>query len=195
MKELPDYLEKMFDLGEGEKIRFAHTEQKTSYLVTSWGRVFSLRSKELTPQVGKRGYRALRTTQKNLPVHRLVARAFIPNPDNKPYINHKDGIKTNNNITNLEWCTAKENYHHAINTGLAESRAIWKFAPIPKKGDNAKFKIEQAQRVVDLIRNKGYTYTKAGATEGMSYSTVAHIMTGRRYVHAEIEGIKPYEKK
>jgi hypothetical protein len=195
MKELPDYITNLFNLGDGEEVAFCHTEQYTCYFVTSWGRIFSIRAKHITGQVGKRGYRTLRTMKRNLPIHRLVAKAFIPNPEDKAYINHKNGIKTDNNITNLEWVTPKENYEHAIATGLTKPTEMYKYAPIPKKGDNAKFTIEQAKRVVHLVRKKGYSYTKAGATEGMSYSTVAHIMTGRRYVHANIEGIKPYEKK
>jgi len=51
-------------------------------------------------------------------IHRVVAEHFIPNPENKPCINHKDGDKLNNTISNLEWCTYRENAQHAIKVGL-----------------------------------------------------------------------------
>ena len=59
-----------------------------------------------------------KTRRKNLMIHRCVAQAFIPNPDNLPQVNHKDGNPRNNHVENLEWCTAAENMDHARRTGL-----------------------------------------------------------------------------
>jgi hypothetical protein len=60
-------------------------------------------------------------TRKSLRIHRLVAIAFLPNPENKPVVNHINGIKNDNNLKNLEWCTCSENELHAHRTGLKVS--------------------------------------------------------------------------
>lgn len=78
--------------------------------------------KEVGTDNGKNQYRAVSLPTKDgqlrLGIHRAVAEAFIPNPENKPQINHKNGLKNDNRVSNLEWVTASENIHHAFDTGL-----------------------------------------------------------------------------
>lgn len=75
--------------------------------------------------VEKNGYRRIRIENKLLgsvirtSVHQLVAECFIPNPDGKPYVNHKDLNKLNNTVENLEWVTPTENVRHAYQNGIA----------------------------------------------------------------------------
>lgn len=95
--------------------------------VSSLGRVKSnLRDgRILKTQKDSKGYHRLRITinrkKMSFKVHRIVAQAFIANPDNKPQVNHIDGNKDNNAVSNLEWATNKENAHHARESGLWDS--------------------------------------------------------------------------
>ena len=73
----------------------------------------------MTPNVGSAGYARIRLSDRILhPYHRLVALVWVDNPENKPFVNHKDGNKLNNHPSNLEWVTVQENNQHAYDTGL-----------------------------------------------------------------------------
>lgn len=87
------------------------------------GRVDNRKGKKLSPGKDRDGYYKVvfshKGVRKSYPVHRLVAMAFIPNPYGKETVNHIDGDKTNNNVSNLEWASQKENQRHKWRTGLA----------------------------------------------------------------------------
>jgi len=101
---------------EGEEFRTIKGYE--NYRVSNKGRVWSDKTnKMLRPRLGNRGYYdiALKNNSKSkrFYVHRLVALTFIPNPENKPQVNHIDLNRTNSNVENLEWCTDQENKDHA----------------------------------------------------------------------------------
>lgn len=94
-------------------------ESLPNYDVSSLGKIKNRSTgKILKPFVHRQGYLRISVERKNYLVHRLVAMAFIDNPLGKKYVNHLSGIKTENTISNLEWCTSGENQVHAHKTGL-----------------------------------------------------------------------------
>lgn len=82
------------------------------------GKYLTVKERILKSFDDDRGYQQVDINRRTISVHRLVAESFIPNPSDKPTVNHKDGNKHNNDVSNLEWATHMENVHHAIDTGL-----------------------------------------------------------------------------
>lgn len=117
------------------------------YIISNTGKIISFNyrgasfHKQIFPS-NHQGYKRIVLVKNNVHkkyfMHRLVAETFIPNPFNKPEVNHIDGDKTNNNVNNLEWVSHKENVHHAIKNGLrplvcTPSGAKGSDSPVSKK--------------------------------------------------------------
>ena len=118
------------------------------YQVSDLGNVRSIRFNKIRNMKSwdSHGYRAVELCMNNnrytVGIHRLVALTFIPNPENKPEVNHKDRNKSNNNVENLEWVTQSENVAHAYRHGV-EPRPTHQDQPFQKE-------------ILDIIENKKY---------------------------------------
>lgn len=97
--------------------------------------------------------------------HRLVAQAFILNPDNKPEVNHKNGLKTDNRVSNLEWATPTENIQHAIRTGLLTFKS-------GQEHHRTALNTEQI-KTCSTMRSDGKTYQEIGEIMGVARRTVS----------------------
>lgn len=120
-------------------------------------------------------------------VHRLVANAFIPNPENKPQVNHKDGNKENNNVLNLEWVTAKENVNHADATGLRNHPT----------GEYRNDVVYSAETVNKVLRMYFFDFKLASEIEAelnLPKSYAPLIIKGQRWVEVYANFIKCREE-
>jgi len=89
------------------------------YEITKDGQVINKHTgKVVKPQKNGKGYLRVAIGKKLMFIHRMVAEKYVPNPDNMPQVNHKDGNKENNCADNLEWVSNQQNRNHAVNTGL-----------------------------------------------------------------------------
>ena len=148
---------------------------KGSYKVSNMGRVYSIRRKKFKDTyLDKRGYVKVclcyNYTQKIFSVHRLVAKAFIPNPNNYPQVNHKDENKQNNNVDNLEWCTKQENQNHAVRNNLMQHGQ-----------DRPSARLTEDQ-VLEIYKLKGILTGQAIADiYGVSKNTINCILRGSKW--------------
>jgi hypothetical protein len=133
------------------------------------GRIF-YNNKEKLPWEHSRGYRVIWWEGKNQFVHRLVAQAHIPNPEDKPQINHKNGNKSDNRVSNLEWCTPKENYKHAVKTGLRQVER--------------KLSDKQVKRIRNTYKKGEYGYKTLAQEYNVSKTTIIHII--QRFLYKDI---------
>lgn len=104
------------------------------YEITKDGKVFNKKwGRYVKPQMNGTGYYRVGICGKLQFVHRLVAEKYVPNPENKPQVNHKDGNKLNNNADNLEWVTNRENSLHALHNGMMRIEENHQFAKLTRE--------------------------------------------------------------
>lgn len=142
-----------------------------NYFIDKEGNVFSLVSNRyLKLSIDTRGYKVLkRSNKKDVRVHRLVAQLYLPKIDGKNEVNHINGIKTDNRVENLEWCSHQENCLHAYKTGLRQ--------PSCKQKEAArKYCMERKSRKCkDLKNNIIYNSTReASRKTGIPNSTICY---------------------
>lgn len=148
---------------------------ETNYIITKDGAVYNIETeyklKDFT--ISANGYHAIniglgkRGYYKTCTIHRLLGRAYIPNPNKKKVINHIDGDKLNNSLDNLEWCTYSENNIHAFRTGLKKPTK-----PIIGEASNLSSHTEDEVRMVCKLFEKGYdpegVYADFGILKGFA---------------------------
>ena len=149
------------------------TQINPKYEVNENGEVRTIATGHIKSQKTDRyGYKVVclsetKTQRKYVTVHRLVAQAFIPNPDNLPQVNHKDENKTNNHVSNLEWCDAYYNSHYG--TGRERS-------------DKGRCKPIVALKDGQVV--KRYASTKEAAEElGINKATIRGVLKNKKWQH------------
>lgn len=179
-----------------------------SYAVSTLGQVLSYQRSRVTllsPKIGKQGkgyfdvgIRKADGTRKYLRISRMVAEAFVPNPENKPQVNHKDGNKLNNIWTNLEWATGKENVQHAHDTGLCspsngETHYRAKLSDLQVAEIRKKYICPCVEKFGRKRKNctHGNTVTLLAIEYGVCFQEIHYLVSGRIRKHVDKQAQLP----
>lgn len=137
-----------------------HIEGYGDISVGSQGTIIGKRGKMKPNNMNSKKYFRVHIGEKHYAVHRLVALAFIPNPNNYPQVNHIDGDKSHNYVENLEWVTNEQNHKHAVRHSLI----------------NCKITYEDSLKIKELYSTGNYTYCDLADMFNVSFSQIGYIV-------------------
>jgi len=162
-----------------EVSNIGNVRSKDRNVISKDGRSLFFKGKNLKLSINSKGYYTICIKLRNLnlnktkTVHRLVAEAFIENPNNFPVINHKDLNQLNNNIDNLEWCTQSHNIIHAVNNGrIIKNSFEYKNSQLNKK---------QVLEIRELIKAPNHKVKDIAKLYNVSVEIISKLKNGRTY--------------
>jgi hypothetical protein len=176
-----------------EEIWKAIAGYEAQYEVSNFGRIKSLnfnrtgKERILKSVTIKSGYCQVSLCENNNciihSVHRLVAKAFIPNPENKPEVNHINGVKADNRVENLEWNTQSENGSHAYKTGLSKVSEKTRLA-VSKNGKDSQIISTWINEKLDLeFTGNSLELVRAFPDQKLSQGALSHVRTDKYKQH------------
>lgn len=155
------------------------------YEVSNFGRVRTVKNgrmhkERLTFDGYVKATLTVNSKSKDFRVHRLVAQSFIPNPENKETVNHKDGVKTNNYVDNLEWATRSEQVYHSYELGL-------KIAMSGEKHSNSKLTPEEVREIrkIYVKGDKKFGAMNLGRIYNVGATTIENVVKRKTYKNIE----------
>jgi DNA-binding CsgD family transcriptional regulator len=148
-----------------------------NYAITRDGEVFSFRNNiKLKSTINSDGYMKVnlcnKFSRKTIKIHRLIAEYYIDNVNNYPQVNHINGIKTDNRVENLEWCTSSQNAKHAFINKL-------RISPFGEKHSKAKL----TESEVLEIRNSSLSQKELSILYNVEPNTISRIINRKRWKH------------
>lgn len=144
------------------------------YYINESGEVFSKRTgkiKKMKLHTTQKGYKEVELYGKTYKVHRLVAKTYIPNPNNLPQVNHKNGNKQDNSVDNLEWCDNSYNQKHAWENGLHK----------PHKPKNRVLTDKLAEQIRFEYKTTKISHRELANKYNVSKTTIGDLLRGKYY--------------